>query len=89
MNKLHRGGTVLLLLAVLASALSVVYAKHRSRVLFVQLQGLQEQRDQLHESWGRLQLEQATWATHSRVESVARGRLGMRLPSPASVTMVR
>jgi cell division protein FtsL len=30
--------------------------------------------------WGQLQLEQSTWATHTRVEQIARDKLGMRPP---------
>ena len=46
--------TAVLSLMVLASALSVVYVKHQSRQLFIQLQGLNSQRDEL-EVPGRLQ----------------------------------
>ncbi|MGA7801766.1 MAG: cell division protein FtsL [Gammaproteobacteria bacterium] len=75
--------------SVMVSALSVVYAKYESRKLFVQLQTLQSQRDEMNVEWGRLQLEQSTWATHSRVERVARDRLGMVTPSSDSVVIVR
>lgn len=74
---------------VLVSALSVVYAKYESRNLFIQLQALRSRRDQMNVQWGRLQLEQSTWATHSRVERVARDRLGMVMPSPDAVVIVR
>ncbi len=30
--------------------------------------------------WGQLQLEQSTWATHTRVEQIARDKLGMHAP---------
>ena len=51
-----------------------------SRVLFVQLQEAQGLRDQLNIDWGRLQLEQSTWATHGRIEKIVRERLNMKLP---------
>jgi cell division protein FtsL len=47
-------------------------------MLYVELRELQVARDNLNVDWGRLQLEQSTWATHSRVEAVARKKLGMR-----------
>lgn len=78
-----------LLASLLGSALGVAYSKHVSRRLFVELQGLQRVHDQLSEDWGRLLLEQSTWGTHGRVESEARERLGMVLPSPDAVVMVR
>lgn len=79
----------LLAFAVLVSALGVVYGEHQSRRLFVELQALQETRDRLNVEWGRLQLEQSTWATHGRIEKLARDRLDMVIPSPDSVVIVR
>ncbi len=66
-----------LALAVLMSALGVVYAKHYSRKLFVELTALQQTRDELNVEWGQLQLEQSTWATHGRIEKLARNKLKM------------
>ena len=80
---------VVLVLAVLASAIGVIYAKHEGRKQFVQLQVLEKQRDQMNVEWGQLQLEQGTWATHSRVERVARKRLGMQMPDAESVVIIR
>ncbi|WJW76851.1 cell division protein FtsL [Thiohalobacter sp. IOR34] len=74
---------------VIGSAIGVVYAKHRSRTLFVELQGLQAERDALNIEWGQLQLEQSTWATHGRIEDLARSRLGMVIPAPEQVVIVR
>lgn len=67
-------------LAVVASALAVVDAQHRSRTLFVELQRLEEEAADLDTEWGRLQLEQSTWATHGRIERIAREELDMRMP---------
>jgi len=79
----------LLIWAVVASALAVVYAKFNSRKLFVELQSLQQERDAVNVEWGRLQLEFGTWGTHGRVESIAREQLGMRLPRADEVVVVR
>ena len=68
----------LLIALVLVSALAVVYAKHQNRKLYTQLTTLQKQRDNMNVEWGRLQLELSTWATHGRIEKVAREQLGMR-----------
>lgn len=78
-----------LLVLVMASALAVVYAKHRGRELFAQLQQLEAQRDRLNIEWGRLQLEQSAWASHSRVEKLARERLDMMVPDPESVVIIK
>jgi cell division protein FtsL len=81
---------VLLLIAlwVLGSALGVVYAKHQSRKLFVELEALKTSRDNMNIEWGKLQLEQSTWATPNRVESIARSQLDMQIPTPDKVVIV-
>ncbi len=80
--------SVVLFAAVLISALAVVYSKHQSRALFVELQALETARDELGIEWGRLQLEQSAWAVHARIESVATKRLRMRLPAVSSIIAV-
>ncbi|HKZ09461.1 MAG TPA: cell division protein FtsL [Rhodanobacteraceae bacterium] len=77
-----------LLLAVVASSIAVVWARHQDRAAFVQLSRLQNQRDALNVEFGRLELEQATWASPSRIEQIARGQLGMISPPAASVEMI-
>ena len=77
-----------LLLAVVASGIAVVWARHQDRAAFVQLSKLQNQRDALNVEFGRLELEQATLASPSRIEQIARGHLGMISPPAASVEMI-
>jgi len=77
----------LLLTLVLGSALTVIYVKHQSQVLFAELRSLQKQQDRQVIEWGRLQLQNTTLATHSNVESRARKDLQMRLPE--NVELVR
>ncbi|MEO7728646.1 MAG: cell division protein FtsL [Burkholderiales bacterium] len=79
----------LMLLAVLvACALSVVTSQHNARKLYVELQKEQAIAKQLEVEWGQLQLEQSTWAMHSRIEKIASGRLMMRVPPAARVQVV-
>lgn len=78
----------LLWCAVLASAGGAVYTRHRARELFVELESLNRQRDQLEVAWGQLQLEQSAWSAHAFVESVATRRLNMALPDPAKIQVV-
>jgi cell division protein FtsL len=77
----------LLLAFVLGSALTVIYVKHESRVLFSELRNVQKKQDQEIIAWGRLQLQNSTLATHSNVESRARKTLKMKLPR--TVQLVR
>jgi len=78
-----------LVLAVVISAVTVVYAQYEIRVLFAKKQSLLGRRDALNVEWGRLQLEQSTWGTQSRVEHVARQKLRMINPAPDSVVFVK
>ena len=82
---------VLLLLtpALIGTALGVVYTQHLSRSLVVKLQEQKQQRDELNIEWSRLLLERSTWATHARVERLAREQLGMHSPSFAEMEVVR
>lgn len=80
---------VVLGLAVLVSALAVVYVKYQSRRLFVEFQSLQNIRDDLEIEWGQLQLEQSTWLTQGHIENIARTRLGMVMPSRERVVIVK
>jgi cell division protein FtsL len=81
---------LLLLIAVaVCSALAVVYTKYRIRMVFAETQRLEQMLIVVDEDWGRLQLEQNTWAEHSRIEMLARNRLGMTLPARESIIYLR
>ncbi|WP_454832072.1 cell division protein FtsL [Pseudoxanthomonas wuyuanensis] len=80
---------VVLILATVASAIGVIYARHRHRLLFVELSRLERDRDELNIEFGRLQLEQATVAESNRIDQIARTRLGMKFPEAADVVVVR
>lgn len=78
----------LLWLAVLASAAGAIYCEHRSRELFIQLESLNAQRDNLSIEWGQLQLEQSAWSSHAFVERVASTRLHMATPPAREIEIV-
>lgn len=80
---------VVLLACSVASAIGVVYMRHMHRKLFVELSRLERERDDLNIEFGRLQLEQATWAESNRVDQIARGRLGMKFPEASDIVVVR
>jgi len=80
---------VLLLVSTIASALGVVYARQKHRQLFIEINGLQRERDDLNIEFGRLQLEQATWAETNRIEQIATGKLGMFTPTGKDIVVVR
>lgn len=82
-------GITLLLMAVLMSAIAVVVSKHLSRSLHIQLQELHHHRDVLHIEWSRLLLEQSTLGSDARVEKIASEQLGMKIPNPKQVMVLR
>lgn len=73
-------GVVLLMLAILSSALSVVYVKALQRNLYSELQFSEQERDSLNMEWSRLLLEENTWAAPMRIQALAQQELGMHLP---------
>ena len=77
-----------LVVAVMASAIGGVYAKHETRKLFTRLQELTIERDRLEVDWGKLQIEQSTWSTHARVEKLAREQMDMHTPVPERTSLV-
>lgn len=79
---------LVLLVLVVACALGVITAQHKSRSLFVDLEARQSEAKRLDEEFTQLQLEQGTWATNRRVEAVAAKSLGMRLPEPGTTRVV-
>ena len=84
-----RALVAVLWLGVLGSSLGVIYAKHEARSRFNELQQLTQRRDDLDIEWGQLQLEQSTWATHGRVERVARDDLRMVIPQASDLRIVQ
>ena len=70
------------------SALALVYTKHESRKLFVELEQLTDKRDELNIEWGQLQIEQSTWATHARIEQVATDDLQLRRPATTEIFVI-
>jgi cell division protein FtsL len=70
---------MVLFIANVATGVGVVYSKHSMRKSFIELQAMQYNFDELQIQWGRFQLEQSAWATHGRVEKIAREKLNMDL----------
>ena len=70
------------------SAIALVYTKHESRKLFVELEQLTTERDELNIEWGQLQIEQSTWATHARIERVASEELSLVRPKSTEIYVI-
>lgn len=70
------------------TSMALVYTKHESRKLFVELEGLTHERDDLNIEWGQLQIEQSTWATHARIERVATDDLSLVRPESTDIYVI-
>ncbi len=79
---------LLLLVALVACALSLVTSRHQARRLFVELEREQAAARGFETEYGQLQLEQSTWGMPARVEKIAREQLRMQLPTSARTEIV-
>lgn len=82
-------GTLLLAIIVMLSGLAVVYTADLNRRLFMELQTTQNNQGQLRQEYGNLLLEQSTWSTEARVESLAQQRLGMSIPPTNKIVIIK
>ena len=84
----HLLGMTLLWLAVLVSAILVVYSNHLCRKLYADMAVLEREKNVYQVEWGRYLLEQSTWASLGRVEKLAKSEFGMRVPEIDEVVIV-
>ena len=68
-------GVVLLL-----SALSVIYSKYYSHLIFIEIQKQERDLDHYEIEWGQMQLELSMLAEHNRIELMARNQLNLIMP---------
>ena len=80
---------ILVLVANISSALGVVYTRHQSRLLAVELGALEARQDEGLAEWSRLQIEQGWLADASQIEKTARGVLQMQEPETTHILVVR
>jgi len=80
--------SLVLLGLVVVCAVALVSAQHNARRLFAALEQEQTRQSQLDIEYGQLQLEQSTWALHSRVERIATERLHMHPLDPRRTQLV-
>ena len=80
---------LILFFVLILTALGTVTAQHKSRKLYVELQQQQDYAKQFEVEWGQLQLEQSTWAMHSRIEQIASERLHMQVPDAKRIQVIK
>ena len=76
-------------IALLLSALAVIYSKYYSRLVFIEIQKQERALDQYEVEWSQLQLEQMMLAEQNRVELVAREQLKLVMPLRGKIIYIK
>lgn len=79
---------LILYFALMFSALGLVNAQHKARKLYIELEQLNQAEKQYNQEYDQLQLEQSTWAMHSRIELIASQQLQMQVPDAKRIQVV-
>lgn len=79
---------LILFFALIFSSLGLVNSQYKARKLYIELEQLDQAAKQYDQEYGQLQLEQSTWAMHSRIELVATQVLQMRVPDSKRIQIV-
>jgi cell division protein FtsL len=69
-------------------ALGVVSSQHKARKLYFELEQMQDLGKKYETEYGQLQLEQSTWAMHSRIEELATKKLSMQVPDAKRIQVI-
>jgi len=81
--------SVVLILALVGCALSLVSSRYESRWMVVELDRARHQERELDVEWRQLQLELTDYAQHARIDSVAREALQMIPVAPDRIIYMR
>ena len=84
MMRLH----LILFVALILLALGVVTSQHEARKIYAKHERLLSLTEQYKTEYEQLQIEQSTWAMHSRVEEMATKQLQMKVPSQKDVQVI-
>jgi cell division protein FtsL len=76
-------------IALLLSALAVIYSKYYSRLIFIEIQKQERALDQYEVEWGQMQLELMMLAEQNRVELVARQQLKLVMPLREKIIYIK
>jgi cell division protein FtsL len=79
---------LILFFVLMLTAIALVEAQHRARKLYDQLDQAQKAEKKYELEYNQLQLEQSTWAMHSRIEGIATRELDLQVPDEAHVQVV-
>jgi cell division protein FtsL len=75
-------------LAVLLSALSIIYITHTTRLMHAAYAHNVVEQERLRVQRGQLLLERSTWMMEARIQRMAERQLGMIIPDNQSVVII-
>ena len=78
----------ILFFVLIAVSLGVITSQHKARKLYFELEQQQEMTKKYETEFGQLQLEQSTWAMHSRVEEFSTKKLQMQVPDATRIQVI-
>lgn len=80
--------TIILWLAVMLSAMGVVYSTFSARQLFVEWQNLLKIQQNQDVVWGQLLIERSALSAYARLDKIAKEKLRMSEPTPEQIHLV-
>ena len=72
-----------------SSAISMIFIKHESRELFIELEDLKQARDELNIKWSELKSQENRLANSVRIEQLAKENLEMHKPNLDSMRIYK
>lgn len=82
------GAVFVLWLLVVGSSFAVVLSTYQVRTQVNQLEQLRSEASDLRVQWGRFLLEQSTWGSYKRIETLAVERLQMQVPEGKQIQII-
>lgn len=79
---------LILFFVLIAVSLGVITSQHKARKLYFELEQQQVLTKKYETEYGQLQLEQSTWAMHSRIEELATKKLQMQVPDAKRIQVI-
>ena len=67
----------------------MIFIKHESRELFIELEGLKQARDELNIQWSELKSQENRWANPVRIEQLTKENLEMHKPNIESMRIYK
>ncbi len=78
-----------MIMILVISGLAVIYGKYKARLVFIEIQQVEQELDHLEMRWERLTLEEKMLSEHNRVEKIARKKMGLVEPNRKDIIYIQ